>query len=369
LYLFPLPAGAENEVRIAVIFPMSGLGMKAHQDVLNCARLTVADINQNGGVLGKPLVLQEFDDKSTPVGAGEAAMKAVNAEVAAVVGSSWSSLSLAIAPILQKAQIPMITFSSTHPAVTRVGDYIFRACFTDTFQGKVLSHFARMDLNARTAAVLINASSDYSMGLAAVFSKSFTRNGGRILHKQSYRKEALDFTKLLSPLAAGSNPKARTPDVIFLPGHSRDSALILQQASTLGIETPFLGGDAWQAISRYPDAAAAAESACFTSHWHADVSTPESRRVKTLYYKKYGEKLSAYGPVLMYDAIRLLVDAITRAGTTTKRRLRDAIAATRGYRGASGTITFDETGDPINKEAVILTFANGGIQFLKSQRP
>ncbi len=367
---FSYPVLAGQGVKIAIVCSMSGLGMKANQDVLKCARLTIKQINENGGLLGHPVEKIELDDKSTPIGSREAALKAIQENVTVVVGTSWSSLSLVIAPILQEAGIPMISPSSTHPDVTKTGNYIFRACFTDTFQGKVLVWYALQDLKAQTAAILINTSSDYSMGLAGVFRESFIDGGGKIVHEGKYRKEMLDFNDLLSVFSSKSKTtKSVQPDVIFVPGHSRDSGLIVKQAISMGIKSTFLGGDAWQSITQYPDAAKAAEGSYFSSHWHSDVDSPSNRRLKENFKKKFGKTISAFGPVVMHDAINLVADAVTRAGTTDQKKIRDAIADTKGFKGASGTITFNENGDPVNKEAVILTFKQGEIKFIKSIKP
>ncbi|MCP4107020.1 MAG: ABC transporter substrate-binding protein [Desulfobacteraceae bacterium] len=366
IMVFPFSAIGGEPVKIAFIAPMSGLGMKAHQDVLRAERLAVEEINQHGELLGQSLVMIELDDQSTPIGARKAALTAVKENVAAVVGSSWSSLSLAIAPILQKKGIPMITFGSTHPDVTRTGDFIFRLCFTDTFQGKVLAQFARGDLNAQTASVLVNASSDYSMGLASVFRKSFIQKNGIILHEKQYRKETLDFKNILSDFAPKSKPSEQKPDIIFVPGHSRDSGLIVKQAVVMGIKATFMGGDAWQTMTRYPEAVTAAEGAYFSSHWHPGVSNPASLHIKKRFQEKYGEEIVNYAPVLVYDTIKLLADAIQCAGSTDRGKIRDAISSTREFPVASGNITFDKNGDPVNKEAVILTFKNGRVELVKS---
>ncbi len=361
----PVPALGEAPIRIGLIFSMSGLGQEASGDVLQGARLAVEEINHDGGVAGRPLDVLRLDDQSTPIGARQAALKAVEAGVSAVVGTSWSSLSLVIAPILQQAGIPMVSHGSTHPDVTRVGDYIFRVCFSDTFQGEVLARFAREDLGARTSAILVNASSDYSMGLAEVFRKSFAGAGGTVLWKGAYRKETLDFTKTLAPLSSPPVPSA-IPDVLFVPGHSRDSALIVKQAAAMGIRTTFLGGDAWQALDRYPDTVQAAEGAYFCSQWHPDVASARSRDLRERFQRRYGKEITAYGPVLVYDAVTLIADAARRAGSPDPGRIREALAATRGFEGVSGLLTFDDNGDPVDKPAVIVTFKGGRMVLVRS---
>jgi branched-chain amino acid transport system substrate-binding protein len=357
------PGVAEETVKIALIRNLTGLGSSAKQHVWMGGELAVAEINQRGGVLGRPLEVIQLDDQSTPIGAKQAALQAIQAQVAGVVGLTWSSLALAAAPDLQAAGIPVVSSSATHPQVTHVGDYIFRVCFSDTLQGKVLAQLARDDLQAQTAVILVNTSDDYSLGLAQMFRDIFTQAGGAILWEGQYRKETLDFQDLLQHIAQ------LKPDVTFLPGHSRDSALIARQAANLGIHTQFLGGDAWQQIAQDPEAIKAVEGAYFTSHWHPDVTSSQSQHLKTIFRAQYGEDLFALGPVLTYDAVLILADAIQRAQSLDRQAIRDALAATQNFIGASGTITFDANRDPINKEMVILTFKNGQIVFVKTIKP
>ncbi len=351
-------AAAPAPIRIAVIFAKTGIARAMHAISYAGAAFAADEVNEKGGVLGRPLEITELDNKSTPIGSKQAAEEAVRRDVCCVIGAFWSSHSLAAAPILQKAGVPMIAPMSTHPDVTRVGNCIFRTCFTDALQGKVMARFAREDLCAEKAVILINVSSHYSIGLAKHFAAGFTAAGGTVAREGKYKEKTVDFSEMLHHAA-----QAR-PDVAFLPGYIRDSGLIIKQAANMNAGLTFLGGDGWGADIRRI-AGNAMDGSYFCGHWHPDAPFEESRRMMKLYREKRGGEIKDNGFVPAYDAVMVLADAIARAGSWKRKDLRDALAATKGFRGASGVITFDEHGDPANKQAVILKYENGRQTFVK----
>jgi branched-chain amino acid transport system substrate-binding protein len=227
-----VPCAAFEPVKVAAIFAKTGLASHTDAFALRGVALAVEEINENGGLLGHPVQLIEIDNQSTPLGSKQAAKTALNLGVTAVIGCCWSSHSLAMAPLLQEASVPMISPLSTNPEVTRVGDYIFRVCFVDSFQGQVMARFAIEDLHARSAVVLINVSSPYSMDLSDFFIKSFTAAGGQVLWKGKYREKAVDFSEILDEV------RRHAPDAVFLPGYAPDSALIIRQATANGHTDP-----------------------------------------------------------------------------------------------------------------------------------
>jgi len=355
--------GAEP-VNIAAIFAETGEAVQTSEGVqyeLLGTRQAVDDLNRKGGLLGRRIQLLEYDNRSTALGSREAAAQAVKDGVIAVIGSSWSSLSLAMAPVFQSAHIPMITPISTSPEVTLVGDYIFRVCFIDPFQGQVMAEYARQDLHARSAVVLTNTGESYCMGLARYFILHFKRSGGEILWEGNYHATATDFTAQLK------KTKGLSPDVIFVPGMTRDSSYIIKQARKMGIKTVFLGGDGW-GTHMYTYAGNVIEGNYFCTHWH-----PQSTREKSRRFLK--EAREAFGPdinppfVLSYDAVMLLADAVKRADSLEPERIRDALAATRNFQGITGDITFDRDRNPSGKEAVIVKFHNGSVVYVKTIKP
>jgi len=358
----PGPAHGDDPVRIAVIFAKTGIAKAMHAISYEGASFAVDEVNEKGGVLGHQIEMVELDNKSTPIGSKQAAEEAVRRDVCCVIGAFWSSHSLAVAPILQKAGVPMIAPMSTHPDITRVGDYIFRTCFTDALQGNVMARFARKDLGAEKAAVLINVSSHYSIGLAQHFIAGFTDAGGAVAWTGKYKEKTIDFSEMLRQLI-----RVR-PDATFLPGYGRDSGLIIKQAANMNAGLTFLGGDGWGA-DIHNIAGNAINGSYFCGHWHPDAPFEESRRMIRNYRQKRGKEIKDNAFVPAYDAVMVLADAIARAGAWERKKLRDALAATRNFRGASGIITFDARGDPANKQAVILKYENGQQTFVKIYNP
>ncbi len=363
-FLHASSATGAEPIKIAAIFAETGEAVQSSAGVqyeLLGARQAVDDLNREGGLLGRRIQLLEYDNRSTALGSREAASQAVKDGVIAVIGSSWSSLSLAMAPVFQAAHIPMITPISTNPEVTLVGDYIFRACFIDPFQGQVMAEYARKDLHARSAVVLTNTGESYCMGLARYFISHFTRSGGEILWEGDYLSTSTDFTAQLH------KAKGLTPDVIFVPGMTRDSSYIIKQARNMGMKTVFLGGDGWD-VDMYTYAGNTIEGNYFCAHWH-----PRSTRERSRRFLK--EAREAFSPdinsafVLSHDAVMLLAEAVRRAGSLEPARVRDALAATRNFQGITGDITFDKDRNPMGKEAVILKFHNGSVVYVKTIKP
>jgi branched-chain amino acid transport system substrate-binding protein len=302
-----------------------------------------------------------LDNKSTPIGSTLAAKEAVKQQVTAVIGSASSSHSLAVAPILQQEGIPMITPVSTNPKVTHIGNYIFRVCFIDSFQGAAMAKFAYTDLRTRSAVVLRNIDEAYSVTLAEYFINEFKQLGGNILLDGNYRGKAVDFSDLLK------TTKSLGPDVIYIPGYARGSGLIIKQASSVGVKATFLGGDAWAEIFKF--AGLAANGSYHSAPWHPDVQFEKSIHLKALYQKKYKKQISNTSQPLSYDATMVLVDAIRRANSLDRTKIRDALARTKNFQGATGNITFDEYGDPLGKEVIILKLENERRLYHKAIKP
>lgn len=349
-------------VEIGVIVAQSGKAYDYGRAAIQGAQLAVDEINRLGGVMNHRLRLEIFDNQSTALYARQAAFKAVDHPVAGVVGSIWSTHSLAVAQVLQEHHIPMISPGSTAPEVTRTGSFIFRTCYTDDFQGKLMADFAYYSTGYRRAAVLTNISETYSKILARYFAVNFVSDGGKVVVEEGYKGSAIDFKDILLPI------KSLHPEIIFIPGYSQDTGLIIKQARKLGLEAVFMGGDAWEmAVAEY--AGSALEGSYFSTFWHPSVPYPRSRKFIALFRSAYGEgEISAYAP-MAYDAVLLFADAIRRAKSTNPETIRHALAATRGFQGATGNYTFDDDGNPINKGASILKFDNGHWRFYKAFEP
>lgn len=359
----PLVAAAKPGASVALILARSGIAAEDNRPALEAATLAVDEINAAGGIFHQPLAIHIIDNQSTPIGSKAAAQKAVDLKVTAVVGAIWSSHCLAMASVLQQAGIPMVTPTASAPAVTLTGNYIFRACFIDSFQGNVMARFAKEDMAAATAGIIINVNEDYSQVLARYFEAAFVAAGGRVPWKGNYSGTAVEFADLLASAAASK------VDLFFLPGYARDAGLILKQGRRMGIKNVFLGGDGWGSkIAEYADDAL--DGCYYSTHWHPDADIPRSRALVRQFRQRFpSSEVNDFRIPLTYDAVMLVADAISRSGNLDRKRVRDALAATKGFEGATGPIAFDVNGDPLNKAAAIVKWEHHRQLFLKTVNP
>jgi branched-chain amino acid transport system substrate-binding protein len=328
----------------------------------NGASLAFDEINREGGILGRRIDLLVEDDRNDPSEAASAVSRLITKEhVVALIGENASSRTLAAAPIAQSYRIPMVSPSSTNVEVTQKGDYIFRVCFIDQNQGKALALFARRTLRAATAALLVDARSDYSVGLAKAFQEHFATAGGRVIAELKYSEGDSDFSAQLTAI------RPEKPDVLVVPGYYTDAGLIARQAKSLGLTATLLGADGWDSPKLAEIGGAALEGAYFSNHYSVEDPSPAVRRFVDLYRSVYGSLPDSIA-ALSYDAAQLLADAIHRAGSTEARRLRDALASTRDFPGVTGTITMDADRNP-TKLPVILKVEGGRPRLAASVSP
>lgn len=325
--------------------------------------LAIEEINAAGGVLGRKLKLLTEDTQSK---AGEPAT-VVNKLIArdgviAVLGEVASSRSLEAAPICQQSKIPMISPSSTNPKVTEVGDYIFRVCFIDPFQGTVMANFATKTLKARKVALFTDVKSDYSKGLAKFFKERFLANGGEIVTELDFNGGDKDFKAQLTAI------KAAAPDAVFVPGYYTDAALICVQAKQLSLNVPFLGGDGWESEKLVEIGKDAVEGQYFSTHYHPDVGSELSKKFVEHYHKRFNGKTPDALAACGYDSVLVLADAIKRAGSSDPQKIRDALAATKDLQAVTGKITINENRDA-TKSAVILQVKDGKYKYLETVEP
>ena len=359
IFLMAVPVRAEEAIDIAAIYALTGPAAEANAYALRGVGYAVDEVNKQDGVSGKKINLFMLDNQSTPIGSTLAAKQAAAAKVVAIVGPDWSSHSLAVARVAQDAGIPMISSLSTNPDVTKIGDYIFRICFTDDFQGKVIARFARYDLKASTAVIFVDVTSDYSLKLSEIFRQDFEQLGGRVLLELEYKLKQLQFGEEIEKAAKAA------ADLIFIPGHD-ESGLIAKKLQDAGTSSIFMGGDGWSTAVFLKKGGSELKRGYYSTHWSAHLDTEQSRA----FVKKY--KIDSKDPddnvALGYDAMMLLADAIKRAGTVERKRIRDAIADTQSFKGVTGAIRFNENGDPI-KSAVLMEIINGQPHYLKTLKP
>ncbi len=361
LAAFALSCGGERPpatqaIEIGFFGALTGPQATFAQSGKNGARLAIDEINKAGGVLGKKLALIAEDDRNEPSEAASAVSKLITQDhVVALIGENASSRSLAAAPIAQSYQVPMVSPSSTNVEVTKKGDYIFRVCFIDPSQGKALALFARRNLGAKTAAILIDVKSDYSVGLAEAFETQFTGLGGRVTSKIKYAEGDSDFSAQLTTI------RPQSPDVLFIPGYYTDAGLIARQARGLGLTATLLGGDGWDSPKLAEIGGAAIEGSYFSNHYSVDDPAPAVRSFVEAYKTAFGAEPDSIAAT-SYDAARLIADAIRRAGSTEGKRVRDALASTKDFPAVTGSLTMDADRNP-TKLPVILKVEGGRPKF------
>lgn len=339
--------------------PTFNFGRSAYNGVLMAA----SEINQLGGINNRQIDVVIEDDKGSPEEAARLTAKLIDHDkVVAIIAGGTSGNSRAAAPKAQASHIPLISPSSTDPAVTQTGDYIFRTCFVDSFQGEVMATFAATTLKAKKAAILFDFNSPYGRGLTEYFELSFRKLGGDIVNKQSYMQGDADFKGQLSSI------KAAEPDVIYIPGYYGDVALIVKQARTMGLEQPLLGGDGWDAPELWQLAGAALNNSYMSTHYSVDDPSHAIQAFVQEYKHRYGNLAPDAHAALAYDAARLLFDAIRRAGTTDSDKLRDALAQTKNFDGVTGIINMDADRNAI-KPAVVLKLQDAAFIYQETIQP
>ncbi|MCI0531172.1 MAG: ABC transporter substrate-binding protein [candidate division Zixibacteria bacterium] len=354
--------GSQSEIVIGNYGSLTGTTATFGISCKNGIEMATEKVNARGGILSKPLKVIYEDTQGKAEEAAAVVQKLINQDdVAAVIGEIASSRSLAGAPICQRAMIPMITPASTNPEVTKKGDYIFRVCYMDDFQGEVIARIAAEMLKVKTAAVLQDVKNDYSVGLAEFFTKEFEKRGGTVLVNESYSEGDIDFRAQLTSI------KNKNPQVLMVPGYYTEVGLVARQARELGITFPIVGGDGWDSPRLIDIGREALEGAYFVTHFtDGDPDSLVQNFVKE-YEAKYHEKPDAMA-VLGYDAAMILYQAIRNAGSTGGPALRDAIAATSGFKGVTGMITIDENRNA-NKPAVVVKVNGGKLQFVQWMYP
>jgi len=344
-----------NEIKIGANFEITGNVANYGSMTLDGLKLAIKQANDAGGVNGKKIDLVIADDKSEPSEAANAATKLISSDkVKVLVGPSTTSNVLATTQIAADNKIPLIAPTGTSPKITVdngvVKPYIFRSCFIDPLQGEIMATFATKTLKAKTAAIYIDSSSDYSKSLGKVFKEKFEAAGGKVIMEEAFLQKDQDFKATLTKL------KSANADVIFVPAYYEEVGKIVKQARELGITNPMLGTDGWDDTKVVDIAGAdALNNTYFSSHYSdQDKDVQEFIKAFKAEYNKDPNVFAALG----YDAGKMLVDAIKRAGSDDPEKIRTALEETKDLQVATGKITMDKNHDPI-KSAVIIEMKNG----------
>lgn len=331
-------------------------------------QMAIEEVNAQGGVklkdgTQKKLDVRVYDDQGKPEEAANAVTRLINQDhVKVILGEVASSNSLAMAPKAQAAQVPMITPSSTNPKVTEVGDFIFRVCFIDPFQGLVMAKFAHDTLQVKNVAVLKDNKSDYSLGLSKVFIEEFTKMGGTIVAEEAYSKGDTDFRGQLTAI------KGKKPDAIYVPGYYTDVGVIARQARELGIKAPMMGGDGWESEKLFELGGSAIEGSYFSNHYSSEDPSPRVQNFIKAYKEKFSGSMPDSLAALGYDAAMVAIQAISRAPDLSGPAIRDEIAKTVDHPGVAGTITLNAQRNAV-KPAVVLQVKDGKTSYVATVSP
>lgn len=343
----PGAGGSTGTIVVGYYGDLSGRTSNFGQSTKAGVEMAADEINKAGGIDGRQIQILSEDDEGRPEKAATVVTKLIDQDrVIALLGEVASGNTLAAAPKAQSSKVPMISPSSTNPAVTQVGDYISRVCFIDPFQGDVMAKFAANTLKAKKAAIMLDFNSPYSRGLTEFFEASFKKLGGEIVNKQAYTQGDRDYKGQLTAI------RSSNPDVIYVPGYYGEVGVIAKQAKQLDIKVPLLGGDGWDSTQLWDLGGESLNGDYISNHYSVDDPSPAIQKFVADYKARYGtvpDALAALG----YDSMNVLANAIKRAGSTEGAKLKDAINATKDFPGVTGVITIDNNRNAV-KPAVVL---------------
>lgn len=351
-------------IKVGLNYELSGNVATYGQSLSQGIELAIEEINKAGGVLGKQIEVVKADNKSETAESANVTTKlATRDKVVAILGPATSGNTKAAAPIAIQNKVPLVSASATADDVTvdskgKVREYIFKTCFSDSFQGVIMANFAYGDLAKKNAAMLVDSTSDYSKGLSKNFKETFEKFGGKIVTEQAYQAKETDFKAVLTKIK-GSNP-----DVIYLPGYYEEVGLIVKQARELGINAPILGGDGYESPKLAELAGKTAlNGVYFTNHYSSKDTSAEVVNFQKAFKAKYNKEADGFN-ALGYELGYFFADAVKRAGAADPVKIKDAMAATKDFKGLTGKISIDENHNPV-KSITIIKMENGVQTFLK----
>ncbi|NLC66736.1 MAG: ABC transporter substrate-binding protein [Clostridium sp.] len=360
--------GEGDTIKVGMNYELSGPVSTYGQSLSAGIELAMEQINNDGGVLGKQIELIKVDNRSdTTEVANVSTRLATKDNVVAILGAATSGNTKAASPAAMENKVPLISASATDDDVTvdsngNVREYIFKTCFSDSFQGVTMANFAYDDLGHKNVAILFDNTSDYAKGLFSSFKETFSDLGGEVLSEEAYQAKDTDFKAVLT------NIKGQNPDVLYVPGYYEEVGLIIRQARELGLDVPILGGDGYDS----PKLAEIAgtenlNDVYYTNHYSSMDTASEIVDFREAFKGKYNTEADAFN-ALGYDLAYFLVDAIDRAGSEDREKIKDAIAATENFKAITGTLSIDENHNPV-KAVTILEVVDGVPTFLKKLEP
>ncbi|WFA07968.1 ABC transporter substrate-binding protein [Tissierella sp. Yu-01] len=360
--------GTSDTIKVGVNYELTGEVATYGVNLNDGVQMALEEINANGGVLGKQLEIVTVDNKSSDTEAANVSTRlATRDKVVALLGPATSGNTKAASPAAMQNKIPLISGSATADDVTvdangKVRDYIFKTCFSDSFQGVMMAEFALGDLGFTNAAILADSSSDYAQGLAKAFRDTFAANGGTLLSEEAYQAGDKDFKAVLT------NLKATNPEVLFVPGYYEEVGLIVRQARELGLNVPILGGDGYESPKLTEIAGAEnLNDVYYSSHYSPNDTAENVVAFNEAFNAKYSKSPDAFN-ALGYDMGYLLKDALERAGEADTEKLKVALEETDGFEGVTGVLSIDDNHNPV-KSVTIIEMIEGVPTFLKKLDP
>ena len=360
-------AGVPDTIKIGVMGTMTGEQALDGDNIKGAIALIQQELDADGGLkVGDKTVKIEFvfgDSEAKPEQAVNVIQKFINQDqVVAVLGPNNSSDCLSAYEVAQTAGVPCISNCATNVKVTQIGEYCFRSCFIDPFQGSKMASFASEKLSAKTAAVLYNTGSDYSIGCAEAFQEQAAAMGMEVVAVESYADGATEFQSQLTNIAA------KTPDVLFIPDYYSVIALVAQQANAAGVTATMLGSDGWDSVLDVVTDASLLEGSYYCSGYSTQDTSEAVQTFVSAYQEKYDASPNMFA-AQGYDAAMIMCAALAKAeeqgltaGTAEyMAAVIDALNAT-DMECVTGHVTYDEFNNP-EKTAAIINITGGAAEF------
>ena len=349
--------GTDGSIKIGVLAPLTGDVSVYGNAAVNGINLAVKEINANGGVLGQQIELVTLDEKGDVNEAMTAFNNLASQGVVAVIGDVTTKPCIAVSELAQEIGMPMLTPTGTGPEVTEAGDYVFRTCFTDTYQGTIMAEFSSQNLGIETVAVMTNNSDDYSRGVSDEFIAKCEENGIEVVAQEGYGSTDQDFNAQVTKIAS------LNPDALFIPDYYNTVALIVEQARTAGYNNTIMGVDGWDGVLDVigEDKLSLVDGCYFCSHYSPDSTDEKVVTFVDAYETEYNGEVPKSFAALGYDSVYMMAQAIEEAGSTDPEAIKDALASI-SFSGVTGDITLDENRNPI-KDVAIIKLENGEAHF------
>ncbi|HZK00694.1 MAG TPA: ABC transporter substrate-binding protein [Tissierellaceae bacterium] len=357
-----------DTIKVGLNYELSGNVASYGTDLSDGVEMALEEINAAGGLLGKQIEVIKMDNTSDSAEAANISTRLITREnVVTILGPATSGNTKGAIPPANQNGIPLVSASATADDVTvdsngNVREYIFKTCFSDSYQGITMANFAFDDLGKTNAAILFENTSDYSIGITENFKELFTDLGASIVSEEAYQSKETDFRAVLT------NIKAANPDVLLVPGYYEEVGLIIRQARELGIDVPVLGGDGYDSPNIVELAGEEALNDVYYSNHYSPMDTsPEVVAFREAFTAKFNKEAGAFH-AMGYDLGYFFADAVERAGEATPDKIRDAMASTVDFKGITGTLSIDEFHNPV-KAVTILELVDGEPTFLKKLEP